>query len=418
MGASRSKLSGRGTAADLRTVAWVVALAAVCVSSLAFWVGRRARHDGAGRPFLPSNDAYLVEKLPRPAADPRVIEAKRLRRMLVAMPWDVGVAAKLARLEIEDARSTSDPRHLGYAQAALGTWWAAADAPAEILVLRATIRQSRHDFASALIDLDRAAAVSPNEPQVWLTRSVVLSVLGRYGDAARSCQPLSRLTSSLVATVCASEVDGVTGHAPEAAGRLARELSSVPPGDPARPWALSVLAELTAWTGDRAGAKRLAREALALDPDDSYTRALLADLLIADGRAADVLPLLVGREQNDGLLLRLTIAEDAIGAPDAASHIRAVSDRFDAGRVRGDTLHGREEARFQLMIRRDPNRALALAVANWQVQHEPADAMILMEAALAAGRPAAAAPALAWSQETHFQDPALVALRERLEARR
>ncbi len=404
-----------GTATHLRTAARVLLFAAVAGGVLAFWTRRSGSRDGEGRPFSPANDSDVVETLPRASGDPHVIEAKRLRRLLASNPRDLDVAARLARLEIDDARSTSDPRHLGYAQAALVPWWADAGAPAPVLILRATIRQSRHDFTGALSDLERAIVVAPDDPQVWLTRAVVLSVLGRYGEAAQSCRPLSRIAASLVSTVCVASIQGITGHALEAARRLAGELYSVAPGDPMRAWGLSVLAELTAWAGNHPEARRLAAEALAGDPNDAYTRALLADLSIADGRAADVPPLLAGREQNDGLLLRLAIAEDAIGAAGAAVHIRDLAARFDAARARGDALHGREEARFWLVIRRDPERALALARANWQVQHEPADAQILMEAALGAHQPEAAEPAVIWARETGFQDPAVLALRRRIE---
>jgi tetratricopeptide (TPR) repeat protein len=369
--------------------------------TLAAW--QHGRRDGG--PFTPSRDDEVVERLARSSGDPRGRTIRRLRETLAVNPYDAALAARLARMEIEDARTTSDPRHLGYAQAALQVWWVAEDVPPEILTLRATIRQSRHDFKGALADLDRAAAIAPDEPQVWLTRSVVLSVLGRYPEAAQSCQPLWRLTAPIVAEVCRSSVDGLTGKAPEAAARLERALATISGGDAVRPWAMSVLAELTGWSGDREGAERLSRAALALDPDDAYTRAQLADLLIDLGRAEEVPELLTGHETNDGALLRLAIAETTLGRSQAGAHVAEVAARFEAARARGDALHGREEARFELVIHHDARRALTLAVANWQVQHEPADARILLEAAAAAREPAAAAAAVQWVRDTGFQDP-------------
>ena len=44
----------------------------------------------------------------------------------------------------------------------------------------------------------------------------------------------------------------------------------------------------------------------------------------------------------------------------------------------------REEARFTLHLLHAPQEALKLARENWQVQKEPADLRILLEAALAA----------------------------------
>ena len=378
-----------------------------------------ARHHGRGDggPFIPATDDQVVEHLARSSGDPRGREIRRLRQALAINPYDVPLAARLARMEIEDARSTSDPRHLGYAQAAVQVWWAAEEVPPEILILRATIRQSRHDFQGALADLDRAVELAPDDPQTWLTRSVVLSVLGRYPEAAQSCQPLWRLTSPLVAEVCRSSIDGLTGRASQAIARLRLALGTTSEGDAVRPWATSVLSELTAWSGDRQGAVRLSRAALALDPDDSYTRALLADLLLDLRHPEDVPDLMAGREANDGALLRLAIAETALGSAPADGHVAEVAARFEAARLRGDSLHGREEARFELVIRHDARRALALAGANWQVQHEPADARILLEAAAAAGEPAAAGPALEWVRRTGFEDPTVRELAARLESK-
>ena len=390
-----------------RAATWALALFAAAGGVLLLTV---RRPDGTAGPFVPTADDVVVETLPRAAGDPRAREEKRLRQLLSSSPRDVAAATRLARLQIEDSRATSDPRRLGYAQAALAPWWTEADAPAQILLLRATIRQSRHDFPAALADLDKAAAAEPGNAQIWLTRAVVLSVLARYDEAATSCAPLAALSSRLVHTVCLASIRGVTGQASPATAALSRALAQIPGDDPARPWALSVLAELTGWTGDQASAERLSREALSLDPDDAYTRAQLADLLLETNRPGEVLELLRGREQNDGLLLRLALAATQARASTATRLVQEVAERFAAARLRGDRLHGREEARFELVIRRDGARALSLAQANWDVQHEPADALILLQTALAANAPDAAAPALRWAQQAGFQGPAITTL--------
>ena len=48
--------------------------------------------------------------------------------------------------------------------------------------------------------------------------------------------------------------------------------------------------------------------------------------------------------------------------------------------------------------------ALALARDNWDVQREPADARLLLEAARAAGDPAAAGPVLDFLAATGLED--------------
>jgi hypothetical protein len=64
--------------------------------------------------------------------------------------------------------------------------------------------------------------------------------------------------------------------------------------------------------------------------------------------------------------------------------------RFAASRMRGENLHQGDEARFVLFLLKQPRQALRLAQANWALQREPKDARMLLEAAIAAGNPAAA----------------------------
>ena len=85
----------------------------------------------------------------------------------------------------------------------------------------------------------------------------------------------------------------------------------------------------------------------------------------------------------------------------------SIAIAIEAARRRGDPVHQREEARFVLAVAGDPARALRLAAQNWTIQREPADARVLLEAAAKAGRPDAAAPALAWLAETGCEWPRL-----------
>jgi len=84
--------------------------------------------------------------------------------------------------------------------------------------------------------------------------------------------------------------------------------------------------------------------------------------------------------------------------------------RFDASRARGDTVHRREEARFQLQLNGDPKVALRLAQENWKVQREPADLRILAEAAHATGDTLARETVHQWLAATGLEYPAVAAL--------
>jgi len=103
-------------------------------------------------------------------------------------------------------------------------------------------------------------------------------------------------------------------------------------------------------------------------------------------------------------LLRLAEAETALQLPTAKAHVQALDDRFAAAKLRGDTTHRAEEARFQLRLRKNSALAVQLAAANYQIQKEPRDLRVLLEAALAARDPDAAKPAREWLQSTGFED--------------
>jgi len=84
--------------------------------------------------------------------------------------------------------------------------------------------------------------------------------------------------------------------------------------------------------------------------------------------------------------------------------------RFEALKQRGSDFFGREEARFALQLQHDPETSLALARRNWQFQRAPWDARVLLEAALAAHQPRAAATVVTFVEETRLEDPAVQSL--------
>jgi tetratricopeptide (TPR) repeat protein len=390
------------------TIIVVAALALIAIGTT--W--ERARGSNAGT----ERATTVLAHVPARGSDVRAIESARLRQILRESPRNLGVAVRLARLDIAAARELADPRFLGRAEAALSPWWNDRDAPAEALLLRATIRQARHEFDAALADLEdlvtrpRTTVASTVLAQALLTRAVVLGVKARYADALASCGQLAGLASPFVQAACGAPVLGVTGRAPDAAVELAGFLGTAS-GVAEVAWGRSLLADLALWSGDEHGAETLLRSVLAIAPHDGIARATLADLLIDMGRPSEAGMLVAGHEEDDALLLRLALAraaESTAGSHDGVAATMAA--RFDASRLRGDVVHRREEARFALVIERNPVRALRLAEDNWSVQQEPADARVLLEAALAAHAPGVARPALDWLDKTGLTWPRLRAL--------
>jgi uncharacterized protein (TIGR02996 family) len=243
---------------------------------------------------------------------------------------------------------------------------------------------------------------------------VVLGVRGEHAEAARSCAPLAALAGPLTAAVCEAQVKSLAGRSRQAYSLLTDALARGTPGPEAEAWALSTLAEAAARSGDTARAEKLFVRTLALDPGDAYTRAAYADLLLDAGRPREAATLVRGHTEDDNQLLRLVLAETALGSAEAAPLATELAERYAASHLRGDGLHAREEARFALHVEQSPARALTLARASWDVQREPWDVRLLLETALAAGKPEAAVPAVEYLQATGCEDPGLVALAARV----
>jgi Tfp pilus assembly protein PilF len=364
----------------------------------------------AAAPFVPASDAVVLESLPE-KGDAALAALRRMRTELAASPRDPTRAMEVARRSLEAARTRGDPRFLGQAQAALAPRWTGADVPEPMLLLRATVKQSQHDFAGALVDLDRLLATRPAHSQARLTRAVVLTVVGRYADARADCAALARLASALVVAACDATPASLSGAAAAAYATLMAAPLRAYDDAAVREWALTVAAEVAARQGDDAAAEAHFVAALALAPHDAYLKGAYADFLLDRGRAPEVVPLLRADTRNDGLLLRLALAEARL--PDARasceSHRADLAARFDAARQRGESMHRREEARFRLDLLNDAKAALALALANWSVQREAADLRILVDAARATKDSNAASIAAAWIARNRIADPAFAA---------
>lgn len=360
----------------------------------------------------PTDDREVLARVPaRSDRDVRALE--QLRKSAELAPSDLPAALRLARSYIEASRRDGDPRYLGAAEGALARWTALPDPAPEVRLLRATILQSRHEFAAALADLDRVVATVPDNAQAWLTRATVLTVEGDYAEARKSCSQLASLVSGAYAVACSASIDAVTGRALAAQTALAAALRTARSRDELA-WLHSLLGEQAYWSGDAGLGQKHLQAALELDPSDRYSRAVYADLLLEAGRNDEARKLVRDHTSDDALALRAALADLAQGKRDSGDVAR-VEQNFEASRLRGDTVHRREEARFWL-ARGDAERALRCARESWAAQHEPWDARLILEAALAAARPDQAASVLAWLDETKNESPTLQNTAARLRA--
>ncbi len=357
----------------------------------------------------------MLERVPG-ARDASSRALRDLNAVLTQNRRDIGLAEKVARLDIEQARKLGDPRFLGRAEAALAPWPLAPDTPAPVLLLRAVILQSNHDFDGSVAALQRVVSAEPSSGQAWLTLAAVHQAQAEYKAGLRDCGQIASLTLGLAPDICTASIMSLTGHAPLALRAItisvAQNADEVRADPSLGVWAETAAAEIAERLGDSSTEQRY-RDALAIDGSDPYLLGAWSDWLLDQNRPREVMALLRDRTRVDPLLLRLALAEQATGSSQAAGHIGDLAERFEASRLRGETVHRREEARFALDLQHQPARALDLARANWDVQREPADARILLEAANAAGRPEAADPVRAWLHDNGVEDARLSALAAR-----
>ncbi len=369
-------------------------------------------------PYTPATDEVVVETVPARAFDPAAREMQALRLAWRANPQDLDRATQLAWRYQAEVAATGDPRYIGYIQATLQPWWALPEPPAQVRVLRAVVLQFDHRFEPALADLQAVLQAEPDNITAAAWQLAIRMVLADYAGARNSCEQMAALVSPLINVACHAQVDAATGRAGPAAAALRVALQrAADSGDTGeRLWSLTRLAEIEERRGQTVAAEAAFEQALALGQTDVYLMAAHADFLLDRGRAAEVLQRLKNRGRADVLLLRLALAAKASADAKAADHALELQARFDAARLRGDTSHRKEEARFALAVNGNVPLALKLARENWAEQREAADARVLLEAALAARDRAAAAPVLKWLADSNFEDVRLRALAERVKA--
>lgn len=311
------------------------------------------------RDLLPTHGDQVLVKLP-----------PRLKTAPMALPNQVLDAAQQA---ISLARSTSDPRHLGHAQALLSPWWGQINAPVRAMVLQATVEQSQHRFSEARNTLHRAVAIAPNHAQAWLTLATLDRLQARFEDAYRACEKVAMAGEVFYARVCQAELLALRGQH-DAAFKAFQSLVKQSPDIDTQAWVYSLMGEAHI----RAGRLKLAEQALEtslqLSPD-AYTSLALADMMLQAQQPQRALDALKDAPLSDAVLMRKALARRQSNNLQWQRDLNELKQRFDRSRQRGDVqaLHARELAWVALHLQDDPQAAQHHALVNLTLQKEPID---------------------------------------------
>jgi Tfp pilus assembly protein PilF len=360
--------------------------------------------------YVPASDEAVLQTVPS-MSDPRVRAFQALRAEQAARPRDMALAVRLARAYLDYGRETGDARYLGRSAAVIAPWMSLRPVPVPVLLVHATILQSRHYFATARSELIAIVKREPANAQAWLTIATVAQVQGDFQTTRQACRYLLTGGDLFVPLVCLASLNAVTGHA----AASARVLSALWPQAETQPlpvqsWMQGIMADTAKYLGDDAAADRHFQKALQLAPGDNFLLADYGDFLLDEHRPRAALELVKDYSQSDTSFLRQVYAEIALHSPRARADSEQMARRFAALDRRGSRTYRREEAGFVMDVQHDPRRALKLAEENWTVQRAPEDMRLLLQAALAAHEPRAAQPALDQLDRSNFQYPAVVRL--------
>jgi len=367
-------------------------------------------------PYLPGSDAEVLQEVPS-SADPAVTRMRSLRTRLDAAPGNLSAAIELATAYVDYGRQVGDAHFAGYAEAVIGPWMARPEPPANVLVTQAVILQYRHQFGEARMLLQKTLTVDPRNAQAWLILATLDMVQGDYAAAAKDCVQVTSDAGFQLGLACAANLRSYTGQARQSIVMLQQAAAAgdkVPAGY--RAWVQGLIAESAERLGDWRSAESHYLKGLELMPRDNFLLVAYADFLLDRGRPQEVLTLLADHTQSDTAFLRIALAQSALRSSDVQRYTWIMAARFEALKLRGSDYFGREQARFALDLEHDPQRALDMARRNWQVQREPWDTRLLLQAALAAKQPEAAAEALQFLRRYRLEDPIIDPLAQSLTA--
>src|ERR1700722_20189884 len=348
-------------------------------------------------PYLPSSDAEELQDVPS-TRDPAVSETKALRAALDTAPHSLPAAIHLAGAYVDYGRQVGDAHYAGYAEAVIAPWMAQARPPPSVLVTQANILQYRHQFSEARVLLQKTLNMDRNNAQAWLTLATLDMVQGDYSSAGKGCSEVIASAGLELGLACSANLRSYTGQARQSLALLhqAETAGNTVPAS-YQAWVQGLMAESAERLGDWPLAESHYLSALKLLPGDNFLLVAYADFLLDRARPKEVLTLLADHAQSDTAFLRLALAQSALHSEQIGRYTWIMAARFEALTLRGSDFFGREQARFAL-----------------ELQHDPWDTRLLLQAAKAAGRPEAAAEALDFLVKAKLQDPIIEPLAREL----
>tara|TARA_R110001592_G_scaffold72028_3_gene219836 strand:+ start:3249 stop:4517 length:1269 start_codon:yes stop_codon:yes gene_type:complete len=370
------------------------------------------------QPFVPASADYVVDTLPsaivslsKELAESRT-SATDTRINTTHSDSQLAEIEKQALAAYRIAVNTQEQRAYGHTLAILKRWPAQMEKTATILILLASVLQHEHQFKEALAHLDAALIKDSANAQAWLMRAQINLVVAYYNSARENCNVLSNLVQPAVSINCIAQVDALTGNAQSSLTLLENMLSEN------RDLSRQDYAELfisAASMAHRLGkpedAIRYYNSVLQISPDQPYALVHYAQLLLEQSRFDDAISLFASRDERalpDEQKILYTRALLMSEKPDnialAGRLKESLEENFNSAFMREEALPNKAYAQYALYIGKQPQEALVAARANWSLQKEPSDTLLLALAAQENDALAVLAVLARWIDAHHTED--------------
>lgn len=403
--------------------------AAGAVAVLIFWLAVALSPAAAQERFRPSESAVVLSASVH-TANGRQNSLRALDKAWRDQPQILSPSLAYARAVFTLGLTDGDLRWYGAAKAALKPWWTAADLSAEAYFLRGLVKQGFHDFQGGLQDINRAIDAEPGRAEFWSWRFALHLLLADMAAAQKDIDEIGRFFGEEEARVYRAVLLYRTGQALPAVDMLSRATRSVNYQDASsQDWLGFHLGEAHRVAGQPAQALTVWGKRLKASPQSHLIRLSLADLLNQQGQfrqakntATATVTTANGSVQNstgnmtDALLMQAVLASRGLKDPDESRLASQLEARLQSQALRQEALIERPKLIYQIAYGRDVKAGLALSIDNWQLQKEPSDALLFVQAALALGQARAAEPVVHWAEKTGYTDSQLTLLLAQLKA--
>jgi tetratricopeptide (TPR) repeat protein len=359
--------------------------------------------EAAVRVYQPASPDEIVLRV---GSSSEQTQLTRLRSMVRDNPSDIGARMSYVDALIDEGARTGNERYYGFAEQALLAAGEGSDD--RVSIRRAQLLQHRHEFQDAERVLGEILERDWRNADARLMRAQVRLHLWKPREALQDCAALAQFANVLTTATCIAQAHAALGDVTRGYQLVMSTLDTQRGDTATRSWSAGVAAELAARLGDTKAAGRHYRDAFELDPSSHYVRMQYADWLLSEGSDEAAMKV-AGAGASLADRARVVLAARNVNSAEA----HRLQLAWDEAGARGERGHLRDQARFELLLKRDVAKAHATAMASFREHGEPDDALILAQTAAATSDSGAVREIEAWRKQRRYEDVRLASFLRR-----